>query len=59
MKSPLEKFGRKYLSPSSINGFRNDPVGQCKKMFQKFRDESNLNMERGKVAEKILVMWLK
>ena len=31
MKSPLEKFGRKYLSPSSINGFRNDPVGQCKK----------------------------
>ena len=28
-------------------------------MFQKFRDESNLNMERGKVAEKILVMWLK
>jgi hypothetical protein len=59
MKSPLEKFGRKYLSPSSINGFRNDPVGQCKRMFQKFRDESNLNMERGKVAEKILVMWLK
>ena len=47
----FRKICRKYLSPSSINGFRNDPVGQCKKMFQKFRDESNLNMERGKVAE--------
>ena len=58
MKSPLEKFGRKYLSPSSINGFRNDPVGQCKKMFQGFKDESNLNLERGKVSEKVLGMLL-
>lgn len=58
MKSPLEKFGRKYLSPSSINGFRNDPVGQCKKMFQKFKDESNLNLERGKVSEKVLTMLI-
>lgn len=56
MKTPLEKFGRKYLSPSSINGFRNDPVGQCKKMFQGFKDESNLNLERGKVSEKVLQM---
>ena len=55
----VEACYKNNLSPSSINGFRNDPVGQCKKMFQKFRDESNLNMERGKVAEKILVMWLK
>ena len=58
MKSPLEKFGRKYLSPSSINGFRNDPVGQCKKMFQGFKDESNLNLERGKVSEKVLQMLI-
>ena len=58
MKTPLEKFGRKYLSPSSINGFRNDPVGQCKKMFQGFKDESNLNLERGKVSEKVLQMLI-
>lgn len=56
--SPFERFGIKYLSPSSINTWRDSPGLWALKYLGKFRDDAGPSAWRGNAVEKGLHSWL-
>lgn len=56
--NPFDKFGIKYLSPSSLNTWRECPGLWALKYLGKFRDASGPSAWRGNAVEKGMLAWL-
>ena len=55
--NPFDKFGIKYLSPSSLNTWRECPGLWALKYLGKFRDDAGPAAWRGNAVEKGLLTW--